>query len=147
MSYDGQNRTDEECRYLASDFNKFVGQEIRHHFSLANIDCYIAKLRTDRDVIWVPNQYKLIESKHSKEKYDKPMQNKMLEAISKHLQLANRIDPTNHFEVFRVTADAPYDEAEIYSYETREVIILKGQALREWIGEDKPTEKDIDIIE
>jgi len=138
IEYDGQNRTGEECRYYASDFNKFVGLAVRHNFSMANIDTWIYKYPKPSDPISTPIEVKLIETKHTSENYEyKKRQEEMMLEIAVDLTMLNKFNKRTHYELFRLIGDPPYDEVTIYSYMTKQTFTLKGQALKEWIGEDK----------
>jgi hypothetical protein len=101
-------RTDAECRYYASDLNKYASKlniELngKRTITINNIDCIFFKIMQGGK--W---RIRLIESKHKEESYGS-YQKYILEKLSE------------FFETYTLTGNAPYDDgAEIYNHKTKE---------------------------
>jgi len=104
MSVIKQYRDEEECRYYASDLNKFAGISCRKDMVVCNIDMLQFRYQE--------KELRIIESKHEHEK-DSPGAEKAFEVL--HHMLSTH-DTEYKIGFYKIIGNAPYETSVIYDY-------------------------------
>lgn len=130
-------RTDKECRYYASDLNKYIQKTFPRTFTCTNIDTGLLKIDAGKHTV------RIIETKHSLE-HISDAQGWFLQDLTKIAKVNNQNLNMPKMYIYRITGDYPFISVKIYDYITGETIVLNKKEFDQWIETKSNSDKMTD---
>ena len=115
--------TEEELKYYGSDYNKFINKECPHTHTCNNID--VIQYKRSSKIL------RICESKHMNE-HMPGTQLEILELVTDIFKSLNEVQKECTYEIFIVTGNPPYEQANIQRLINRENINVSRDELIEF---------------